>query len=125
VGIGGAGEIGAASTEESSAGQSVRAQFGDGGGARKIRASTRSRMVMWSDPVEGRGSLHSAKYRVRRGQAKARSRTPGRPMSDMENGVKTPGVFRRENPSSVALSKQGVEVASSSSLNVLRGSADG
>jgi len=30
---------------------------------------------------------------------------PGRPTSDMENRVKTPGVLRRENPKSVALSK--------------------
>jgi len=42
--------------------------------------------------------------------------TPGRLMSDMEKRVKTPGVFRREKPSSVALSKYGDEVAISSSL---------
>ena len=50
------------------------------------------------------------------------SRTPGRPTSDMENQVKTPGVLRRENPRSVALSKYGDEVAMSSSLKTLRGS---
>jgi len=60
---------------------------------------------MWSEPVEGRGSDHSEKYGARRGQAKARSRMPGRPMTDMENGVNTPGVLRSENPRSVAVSK--------------------
>jgi len=43
-------------------------------------------------------------------------------MSDMEKRVKTPGVLRRENPNSVALSKYGTDVAISSSLNALRGS---
>jgi len=47
---------------------------------------------------------------------------PGRPMSDMEKRVKTPGVLRREKPSSVALSKYGVDVAIPSSLNTLSGS---
>jgi len=46
-------------------------------------------------------------------------------MSDMENRVNTPRVLRRENPRSVALSRQGVEVAISSSLKTLRGSAVG
>jgi len=60
---------------------------------------------MWSEPVERSGSDHSVKYGARRGQAKARSRTPGRPMRDIEKRVKTPGVLRRESPISVALSK--------------------
>jgi len=80
---------------------------------------------MWSEPVEGSGSDHSEKYGARRGQAKARSRTPGRPMRDMENRVKTRGTFRRVKPKSLALSKCGVEVASSSSLKTLSGSAVG
>jgi len=57
---------------------------------------------MGSEPVEGRGSDHSEKYGARRGPAGARSVTPGRPMSDMEKQVKTPGVLRRESPNSVA-----------------------
>jgi len=72
--------------------------------------------------VEGRGCDHSVKYGARRGQAKARSMTPGRPMSDMVKRVKNPGVLGRENPISVALSKYEAEVAISSSLNTLRGS---
>jgi len=75
--------------------------------------------------VEGRGSDHSEKYGARRGQAKARSKTPGRPISVMENRVKTPGVLRRENPRSVALSKYRAEVGVSSSLKILRGSEVG
>ena len=91
--------------EYSSEGQSVRAQFGVGGGAQNNGASKRGRIGIWSEPVKGRGSDHSVKYGARGGQAKAWSRTPGRPMSDMENRLKTPGVLRRENPRSVALSK--------------------
>jgi len=94
-----------ASREASSATQSVRAQLGIGGEARNKRASNQRRIGIWSDPVEGRGSDHSVKYGARRGQAKARSRKPGRPMSDIENRVNTPGVLRRVNPRSVALSK--------------------
>jgi len=87
------------------AGQSVNAQLGEGGGGLKRGASKRRRIGMWSEPVEGTGSDHSGKYGARRGQAKARSRTPGRPTSDMENQVKTPGVLRSVKPSSVALSQ--------------------
>jgi len=46
VGSGGAGEIVAPLSEESSTGQSVRAQFGAGVGARKRGASKRRRMGM-------------------------------------------------------------------------------
>ena len=55
--------------------------------------------------MKGRGSDHCEKYGASRGQAKTRSRTPGHLISDMEKRVKTPGVFRREKPSSGALSK--------------------
>jgi len=85
--------------------QSVRAQLGVGGGARNKWASKQRRIGIWSEPVDRRVSDHSVMYGVRRGQAKARSRTPRRPMSDMENRVNTPRVLRRENPRSVALSK--------------------
>jgi len=105
VGRGGGGEMTVAFNEVSRAAQSDRAQLGVGGGARNNGASKRRRIGMWSEPVEGRWSDHSEKYGERRGQAKARSRTPGRPISDMENRVQTPGVLRRENPRSVALSK--------------------
>jgi len=107
---------------ESRATQWVRTQLEVGGGARNKGASNRRRIGIWSEPVEGRGSDHSEKYGDRRGQAKARSRTPGRPTVDMENRVKTPGVLRRENPRSVTLSKLGDEVAIYSSLKTLRGS---
>jgi len=109
-------------SEVSMAAESDRAQLGVGGGGRSKGASKQRRIGIWSEPVEGRGSDHSEKYGDRRGQAKARSRTPGRPTSDMENRVKTPGVLRRENPRSVALSKYGDVVAISSSLKTLRGS---
>ena len=105
VGRGGGGMIVVACREGSKDAQSVRDQFGVGGGARDKGASKRRRIGIWSEPVEGRGSDHSVKYGARRGQAKAKSRTPGRPTSEMENRVHTPGVFRRENPMSVALSK--------------------
>ena len=91
--------------EVSMVAQSVRAQLGVGGGARNKGASKRRRIRIWSEPVEGRGSDHSEKYGARSGQAKVRSRTPGRPMSDIEIRVKTPGVLSRENPRSVALLK--------------------
>jgi len=97
--------------EPSRAAQSERAQLGEGGGARKRGASNRRRIGLWSEPVEGSGSDHAEKYGARRGQAKASSMTPGRPMSDMENRVKTLGVLRREKPNSVALSKYGANVA--------------
>ena len=122
VGIGGGSGITVAISDSSRAFQSERAQLGEAGGALKRGASKRRRMGMWSEPVEGRGSDHSEKYGARRGQAKARSMTPGRPMSNMEKRVKTPSVLRRENPNSVALSKYGADVAISSSLNALRGS---
>jgi len=98
VGRGGRGEMTVAFNKVSRAAQSDRAQLGVGGGAQNNGASKRRRIGMWSEPVEGRGSDHSEKYGERRGQAKARSRTPGRPISDMENQVKTPEVLRRENP---------------------------
>jgi len=87
--------------------QVVTAQFGVAGGACSNGASKRSRIGIWSESVDGRGSDHSVIYSARRGQAKARLRTvtPGRPMSDMENRVNTPGVLRRENPTSIAMSK--------------------
>ena len=91
--------------ESSKAVQSVRAQLGEGGRARKKGAPKRRRIGMWSERVEGKGSDHSERYGARRGQAKARSRMPGCPMRHMENRVKTPGVLRRENTRSVALSK--------------------
>ena len=105
--------------------QSVSAQLGVGGGARNRGASNRRRIGTWSEPVEGRGSDHPEKYGARSGQAKARSMTPGRPRRDMEKRVNTPGVLRRENPRSVGLSKERDEVAISSSLKTLRGSAVG
>jgi len=105
VGRGGGGRIVVAFREDSKEAQSVWAQFGVGGGGRNQGASKRRRLRIWSDPVEGRGWDHSVKYGARRAQAKARSRTPGRPMSDMENRVNTPGMLRREKPRSVALSK--------------------
>ena len=46
-------------------------------------------------------------------------------MRAMENRVNTPGVLRSENPRSGALSKYGDDVAISSSLKDLRGSAVG
>ena len=101
----GGGEIVDDLREPSSDCQSDNAQFGVGGGARKRGASKRRRIGMWSEPVDGRGSDHSEKYGARRGEAKARSRTPGRQMSDIEKRVNTPGVLRREKPRSVALSK--------------------
>jgi len=104
-GRGRGGEMTMALSAESRAAQSDRTQLGVGGGARNNGASKRRRIGIWSEPVEGRGSDHSVKYGERRGQANARSRTPGRPISDLENRVKTPGVLRRENPRSVALSK--------------------
>jgi len=61
VGIGGTGEIQVTLSEDSSVGQSVRAQFGVGGGAQKSGASNRRRIGIWSEPVEGRGSVHSVK----------------------------------------------------------------
>jgi len=105
VGRRGAGEITVAFSAESKAVQSDRTQLGVGRGARNKGASKWRRIGMWTEPVEGRGSDHSEKYGERRGQAKARSKTPGRPISDMENRVKTPRLLRRENPRSVALSK--------------------
>jgi len=105
VGRGGGGEIVVDFREVSIVAQAVRAQLGVGGGAHNKGAPKRRRIGIWSEPVEGRGSDHSEKYGARRGQAKARSRTPGRPMTDMEKRVKTPAVLRRENPRSVALSK--------------------
>jgi len=92
-------------SEDSSVGQSVRAQLGTGGGALKTGASKRRRIGIWSEPVEGRGSDHSVNYGARKGQAKARSMTPGHPMRDKETRVKIPGTLRRVNPRSVALSK--------------------
>jgi len=56
-------------------GRSVKAQFGMGGGARKSGASKRKRLGMWSGPVEGRASDQSEKKGMRRGEAKARSKT--------------------------------------------------
>jgi len=120
VGRRGGGEMVVAFSEDSMAAQSDRAQLGVCGGARSKGASKRRRIGIWSEPVEGRGADHSERYGDRRGQAKARSRTPGRPTSAMENRVKTPGVLRRENPRSVTLSKYGHEVAISSSLKTLR-----
>jgi len=105
LGRGGSGEIVVDFREVSIVAQSVRAQLGVGEGAQNKGASKRRRIWIWSERVEGRGSDHSVKYRARRGQAKARSRTPGRPMSDIENRVNTPGVLRREKPRYVALSK--------------------
>ena len=61
VGIGGAREIRSALNEDSSVGQSVRAQLGAGGGERKSGASKRRRIGVWSEPVEGRGSDYSEK----------------------------------------------------------------
>jgi len=61
VGMGGAGEICAPWSEDSSVGQSVRAQLGAGGGERKRWASKRRRIGILSEPVEGRGSDHSEK----------------------------------------------------------------
>jgi len=61
VAMGGTGEIQVALSEDSSVGQSLRAQFGVGGGARKSGASKRRRIGIWSEPVEGRGSVHSVK----------------------------------------------------------------
>ena len=61
VGMEGAGKIQVALSEDSSVGQSVRAQLGVGGGARKSGASNRRRIGIWSEPVEGRGSVHSVK----------------------------------------------------------------
>jgi len=89
----------------STAAQSERAQLRVRRGAPNNGASKRRTIARWSEPLEGRGSDHSEKYGERRGQAKARSRTPGRPTSNIENRVKTPGVLRQENPRSVALSK--------------------
>jgi len=63
--------------EGSMTAQSDRAQLGVGGGAGNKGASKRRRIRIWSEPVEGRGSDHSERYGDRRGQAKARSRTPG------------------------------------------------
>ena len=91
--------------EGSMTAQSDRAQLGVWGGAQNKGASKRCRIGIWSEPVEGRGSDHCEKSGERRGQAKARSRTLGRPTSDMGSRVKTAGVFRRENPTSVALAK--------------------
>jgi len=51
--------------------------------------------------------------------------TPGLPKWDMEKRVYTPGGLRREKPSSVAMSKLGVELARSSCLKLLRGSVVG
>jgi len=73
---GGGGKIVVAFREDSKQAQSVRAQFRVGGEARNKVASKRRTIRIWSDPVEGRGSDHSVKYGARRGQAKARSRTP-------------------------------------------------
>jgi len=85
VARGGAGVMEASLRQGLRAGQSVNTRLGEGGGALKRGASKRRRIGMWSEPVEGRGSDNSEKYGARRGQAKARSRTPGRPTSDMEN----------------------------------------
>ena len=105
VGRGGLGEMVVDFREGSIVAQSARARVGVGGGARNKGASKRGRIGIWSELVEGRGSDHSVKYGARRGQANARSRRLGRPMSDMENRVNTPVVLRRENPRCVALSK--------------------
>jgi len=85
----------AAFSEGSRADQSDRAQLGVGGGVSKRGASKRRRIETWSEQVEESWWDHSEKYGARRGQAKARSRTLGRPMSDMENRVKTPRTFKR------------------------------
>jgi len=61
VAMGGTGKIRVALSEGSSVGQSVRAQLGVGGGARMSGASNRRRNGIWSEPVEGRGSVHSVK----------------------------------------------------------------
>ena len=61
VAIGGAGEIRVDLSEDSSVGQSVRAQLGVGGCERQRGAAKRRRRGMWSEPVEGRGSDHSEK----------------------------------------------------------------
>jgi len=61
VAMGGTGEMQVALSAESNVGQSVRAQLGVGGGARKSGASKPRRIGMWSEPVEGRGSVHSVK----------------------------------------------------------------
>jgi len=61
VAMGGTGEMQVSLSEDSRVGQSVRAQLGVGGGARKSGASTRRRIGIWSEPVEGRGSVHSVK----------------------------------------------------------------
>jgi len=60
-GRGGGGEIAVFFREGSNVAQSVRAQLGARGGARNRGASKRSRIGMWSEPVEKRGSDHSVK----------------------------------------------------------------
>jgi len=61
VAMGGTGEMMVALSEDSSVGQSVRAEFGVGRGAWKSGALNRRRIGIWSEPVEGRGSVHSVK----------------------------------------------------------------
>jgi len=86
-------------------GQSVRAQLGMEGGARIKGASKRIKMGMWSEPREGRGSDHSAKWRARTGHAKARSKTPGLSTGKLKKRVQSRSMLRSKYRSSVALSK--------------------
>lgn len=67
--------------------QSVRARFGERGVRRKKGASKGSRMGMWSEPQDCKGSDHSEKGGARRGQAKAQWITPRLPTKDWEKGV--------------------------------------
>ena len=76
-------------------GQSVLLQFGLRGGGDRIGWEKRIFMGIWSEPVEGRGVSHDLKKGARAGDAKARSRTEGLPVSDRGKRVYTPGVLRR------------------------------
>ena len=84
---GGAGGIVSDLRAESTVPQSVSAHLGVRGGAQKKGAPKRSRIGMWSEPVEGRGSDHSEKVGARSGQAKGRSITPSLPTNYMEKRV--------------------------------------
>ena len=103
--MGEAGETRDALSHDASAGQSVRAKLGAGGVCAKERSFTGEEDWNMVGAGGGEGVGPFRKIGARTGQAKARSRTLGRPMRDIENQVKTPGTLRRVNPSSVALSK--------------------
>ena len=73
------------------AGQSVKDQLGEGGGGEVNGCERMIGTGTWSEPVEGRGVSHDWQKESNEGEAKARSRTDGRPEPPKGKRVYTPG----------------------------------